>query len=150
MKTERSIDIAASPERVWSVMFEKLENTLQWHPTMSRIDFVGEQQSGAGTLIYMDERRQGRPRLVRMVCEVTEFEENRRHAFRQVFGTAAKSLDIVFTIEPTAIGCKLTASVDMVLPYWIIGKALLLVVGRSVSRKHWQRVLASVKRLAEA
>jgi carbon monoxide dehydrogenase subunit G len=150
MKIERSIEIAASPEKVWSMMFDKLENSLQWHPNVTKIESIGEQQSGVGTMMYIEEKLKGRLGLIKMVIEVTEVEENRKQAVHQVLGSAMKNLDVTYTLEPTAIGCRLTASVNMVFMCWIIDIILWLVAGKNISRKHWETVLANVKRLAEA
>ena len=51
MKIEKSIDIAASPEKLWPLLFKK-ENLLRWHPNAQEFDFIGDQNSGVGARFY--------------------------------------------------------------------------------------------------
>jgi len=145
MKVEKSIEIAAPPEKIWSLVTER-ENILQWHPRAQRFDFIGEQHSGVGATFYMVGKSDGR--LMRSVCEVTEWQENKKFAFREIWGMT-KKFDAAYTIEATETGSRLTMMWDTVMPYWIVGKIMLLLF-----RKQWvemtDQMLANVKRLAES
>ncbi len=61
-------------------MYGKPENRLQWHLNMTRLEFVGEKRSGMGNLYYFGERVGGR--LIKLLGEVSELEENKKFGFR--------------------------------------------------------------------
>jgi hypothetical protein len=56
MKKKESIDIAASSEKVWSLLV-KLENVFAIDRLVKRFDFVGEQHSGVGKMFYMVKKK---------------------------------------------------------------------------------------------
>jgi uncharacterized protein YndB with AHSA1/START domain len=145
MKVQGSIEIAAAPGKVWPVLTER-ENILQWAPRCERWDFVGEQRRGVGGMFYMVEKTGGR--LLRYLCEVTEWEENKKLVFRLVLGDV-KRLDGAFTIEATEAGSRFTSVYNVVLPWWIIGNIMGLFM-RKQMKKEAEGDLANVKRLAEA
>jgi hypothetical protein len=87
MKLEKSIDIAAPPENVWSVI-TKRENLFAVDRLIKKFDFVGEQPGGVGKMFYMEKETEGR--LIRSLCIFTEWEENRKFAFRQFLGGDVK------------------------------------------------------------
>jgi len=144
MKFERSIEIAAPPQKIWPLIFQP-ENLLQWHPRAQRFDFMCEQHSGVGATFYMEGKSDGG--VMRSVCEITEWQENKKFAFHEILGMT-KKFDAAFTIEATETGSRLTMLWDTVLPYWIIGKIMLLFF-----RKQWAKMtdqmLTNIKRLAE-
>jgi uncharacterized protein YndB with AHSA1/START domain len=144
MKVEKSINIKASPEKLWPLILKK-GNLLQWHPNAQEFDYIGEQNSGVGAKFYMVGKSNGRP--IKSVCEVTEWQENRRLVFREILGMT-KKFEIGFDIEPTETGSKLTMVWNTVMPYWIIGQIMLWTMG-----KQWlemtEKMLENIKKLAE-
>ena len=146
MKVQGSIEIAAQPEKIWSLLTER-ETILQWAPRVERWDFVGEQRSGVGGMFYMVEKVDGR--LYRYLCEVTEWDENRKLAFHQVLGDV-KRLDAAFTIEAIEVGSRFTLAYNAGLPYWIIGKIMEWLFMRKHMKKEVEGDLANVKSMAEA
>jgi len=145
MRVQGSIEISAAPEKVWPVLTER-ENILQWAPRCERWEYVSEQRGGVGSMFYMVEKTDGR--LFRYLCEVTEWEENKKLAFHQVLGDV-KRLDVAFTIEATETGSRFTLVYDVGLPYWIIGKIMGLFMCKQM-KKEAEGDLANIKRLAEA
>ena len=144
MKAENSIEIAAPPEKIWSLLTER-ENLLKWHPRAQTFDFIGEQRSGVGATFYMVGKSDGR--LMRSVCEITDWQENKKFAFHEILGMT-KKFDAAYNIEATETGSRLTMMCDTVMPYWIIGNIMLLFF-----RKQWvkttDQMLANIKSLAE-
>jgi len=144
MKAENSIEIAAPPEKIWSLLTER-ENLLKWHPRAQTFDFIGEQRSGVGATFYMVGKSDGR--LMRSVCEITDWQENKKFAFHEILGMT-KKFDAAYTIEATETGSRLTMMWDTVMPYWIIGSIMLLFF-----RKQWvemsDQMIANIKSLAE-
>ncbi|HJX69631.1 MAG TPA: SRPBCC family protein [Dehalococcoidia bacterium] len=145
MKAQGSIEIAAPPEKIWALL-TKRETMLQSFPWCERFDFVGEQRSGVGSMFYMVQKVDGRTE--RHLCEVTEWEENKKLAFHQVLGDV-KKLEVVFTIEATETGSRFALVYNATLPGWIIGKIIELFVGKRF-KKEAEEDLANIKRLAEA
>jgi len=144
MKVEKSIDIKTSPEKLWPLLVKK-ENIVKWHPNAQEFDFIGDKHSGVGAKFYMVGKSGGRP--MRSVCEITEWEENKRLGFREILGMT-KKFETRFTIEPTKTGSRLTQLWDTVMPYWIIGQIMLLLMS-----KQWvemtEKMLENIKNLAE-
>jgi len=147
MKLEESIDIAASPENIWPVI-TKRENIFAVDRLIKKFDFVGEQPSGVGTMFYMEKENEGR--LIRSLCIFTEWEKNRKLAFRQFLGGDVKGMQVSYTIEATKTGSKITLMHEVTMPYWIIGKIIELLVIRPVMEKVGPEVVANIKKLAEA
>jgi uncharacterized protein YndB with AHSA1/START domain len=75
MKIEKSIEIAAPPERIWPFFIDP-EKVLQWSITLRKFEFTGEQRHGAGTPLYIEEKAGGP--LMKMNFEITEWVENER------------------------------------------------------------------------
>ena len=145
MKLRESIDIAAPPEKVWSLM-AKRENAFAIDPLIKRYDFVGEQHSGVGTMLYMVKKTDGR--LIRSLIEYTKWDENEKFAFHQIMGDV-KKMEVEYTIKATETGSRLTLMHDVVMPYWIIGKIVGFFVARPIMKKAGPEVVANIKRLAE-
>ena len=144
MKVEKSIEIAASPEKLWPLL-TKRENLLKWHPSAQTFDFIGDQQSGVGATFYMVGKGDGR--LMRSVCEINEWQENKKFAFHEIWGMT-KKFEAEYIIYATKTGSRLTMIWDTVMPYWIIGQIMLLLF-----RKQWVKMtdemLVNIKKLAE-
>jgi len=147
MKLKESIAIAAPPENIWP-MIAKRENVSVVDPLVKRFDFVGEQHSGVETIFYMEKKTDGR--LIRSLCKFTEWEENKKLAFHQILGGDVKRMYVAYTIEPIERGSRLTLVHEVVMPYWIIGKIVELLVVQPVMKKVGPEVVANIKRLAEA
>ena len=48
MKVQKSIEIAAPPDKVWPFLIEP-EKILEWCITFLKLEYTGEQRSGVGT-----------------------------------------------------------------------------------------------------
>jgi len=144
MKVERSIEIGAPPEKVWPLIGEG-DNILRWHPNAERFDFVGEQHSGVGALFYMVGKQRGQ--AMSSLCEITEWRENEKMAFRQIMGMG--QFESAYTIEATGTGSRLIIAWEYVLPFWVLGMVMGLL-----TRKQWvdltDQMLRNIKGLAEA
>ena len=149
MKREASIEIAAPPEKVWSYLTER-EKVLQWAPAeglrVERFDWVGEQQSGVGATFYAVQKVDAR--IIRLLCEVTEWVEKEKFALHLILGDQ-KRHDENWAIQATESGSKLTLVLNIVLPYRVIGKIYGLFV-RGMIKRTVEKQLANLKKLAEA
>lgn len=146
MKVQKSIDIAAPPNRVWAFFIEP-EKVLQWCITFKKFEYTGNQRSGKGTPLYIEEEAGGR--LSKMQFEVTEWKENEKLALRMVSGGNYKSYEQCFSAEATPSGSKVSFMEEIILPYGVIGK-LIGAIAQGVSNATVDKMFAKLKVLAEA
>ncbi len=147
MKVQRSIEIAAPPEKIWPFLVEP-EKILKWFTLLEKFEYTGEQRSGVGTPFYYEEKSGSR--VMKFNYAVTEWVENERLAFSMTSGNFAKKDDQVWSIETTPSGSRFTLAEDFVMPWGIIGKIMgALFAGRQIG-KHLEEILANLKTLAEA
>ena len=146
MRVQRSIEIAAPPEKIWPFLVEP-EKILKWFTLLQKFEYTGEQRSGVGTTFYYEEKSGGR--LMKLNYKVTEWVKNEKLAFTMTSGSL-KTNDQVWSIEAMPSGSRFTLTEDVEMPWGIIGKIMdALFVGRIVG-KHLEEILANLKRLAEA
>jgi uncharacterized protein YndB with AHSA1/START domain len=119
MKIERSIAIAATPEHIWP-FFVDPERVLQWSITFKEFRFVGDQKSGAGTRLYIEEKASGP--LMKMDFEITEWMENERIRLKMISGAPLRSYEQLWTLTPTDSGTEFVFFEEIVFPLGIIGK----------------------------
>ena len=146
MKVQDSIEIAAPPERVWPFLVQP-ERILEWCLTFRRFEYTGNQQSGAGTTFYVEEKAGGP--LMKLNFAVREWEENRKLAFSMTSGTFVKGYEQTWSVDAAPTGSVFTFMEQVKLPFGVIGKAMELFAGRG-SAATVKKMLARLKSLAEA
>jgi carbon monoxide dehydrogenase subunit G len=110
-----SIDIAAPPDRVWSIM----RDVERWHEWTASI--TGIERLDDGPLRVGSRARVRQPKLPTNEFVVTALEEGRG------FTWESKSLGVRgighHSIEPTARGCRVTLGVDFRGPLaWVVSR----------------------------
>ncbi len=145
MKIQKSIEIAAPPEKIWPFLVEP-EKILKWCHTFKKFEYAGEKRSGVGIPVYIEEKAGGP--LMKLNFVVTEWAENKSFALNLTSGTSVKKYEIRSSIEPVTSGSRFTFMEDFKLPWGILGKFIELI-GKSTSEKHTKEMLASLKSLAE-
>ncbi len=146
MRVQRSIEIAAPPEKIWSFLVES-EKILKWCITFKKFEYTSEQRSGVGTPLYVEEKAGGP--LMKLNFAVTEWVENERLAFSMTSGTGVKGYEQRWIVEATPSGSRFTFTENVELPFGIIGK-LIGLVARFGSQANVGKMLAKLKSLAEA
>ena len=146
MKVQRSIEIAAPPERIWPFLVEP-EKILKWCITLQKFEYTGKQRSGVGTPFYFEEKAAGR--LMKLNFTVTEWVENEKLAFSMTSGNFAKGYEQRWTVKATPSGSRFTFMEQVELPYGIIGK-VIGVIGQRSSGATVEKMLAKLKSLVEA
>jgi len=146
MKVQRYIDIAAPPEKVWPFLVEP-EKILKWFNLLRKFEYTGEKRSGAGTTFYYEEKSSGQ--LMKLNYKVTEWAENRKIAFGVTSGSLKKD-DQVWSIETTPLGSRFTMFEDLEMPMGIFGKIIGALFGEKMIGKNIEKILANLKRMAEA
>ena len=146
MKIEKSIEIAAPPERIWPFFIDP-EKVLQWSITFREFTFTGEQRSGVGTPLYIEEKASG-PQM-KMNFIITEWVENERIRLKMTSGAPLKSYEQLWTLTPTDSRTQFTFFEEIVFPLGVIGK-LIGLVGQGSSNKLVNEMQAKLKSLVEA
>lgn len=146
MRVERSIAIAAAPEKIWPYLVEP-EKIMKWFTLLRKFEYTGEQKGGVGTPFYYEEK--SGPQLMKLYYVVTEWVENERLAFTMVSGPAKRD-DQIWSIEVIPSGSRFTLTEDYEMSWGVMGKLMeKLFVGRIIG-KHLEEILANMKSLAEA
>jgi uncharacterized protein YndB with AHSA1/START domain len=145
MKIEKSIEIAAPPERIWPYFIDP-EKILQWSITFKEFRFTGEQQRGVGALLFIEEKASGP--LMKMDFEIIEWVENERIRLKMISGAPLKSYEQLWTLEPTESGSVFTFFEEIVFPLGILGK-LIGFVGKGSSNKFVTEMQSKLKSLVE-
>ena len=96
MKAQGSIVINAPPEKIWPYLVEP-EKVLSWSSTYKKFEYVGDQHSGVGTRIYIEEKAGGP--LMKINFEAIEWEENKTLVLRMASGTGVKSYKQTYRME---------------------------------------------------
>ena len=146
MRVQRSIDIAAEPEKIWPFLVEP-EKILKWCITFQQFEYTGEKRNSVGTTFYLEEKAGPMP-LMKLNFVVTEWVENERLAFRMTSGSWLKSYEQGWTVRANPAGSRFTFIEDVELPLGIIGK-LIGVVGQLSSAATVKKMLVILKSLAE-
>ena len=146
MKVQKSIEIAAPPDKIWPFLIEP-EKILKWCITFLKFEYTGEQRSGVGTTFYLEEKAGGP--LMKLNFRITEWVENERVAFSMISGTFVKGYEQSWTVEATPSGSRFTFTEEVKLPYGIIGKIMGLFAQRG-SEATVGKMLSELKSLAEA
>jgi uncharacterized protein YndB with AHSA1/START domain len=146
MKVQRSIEIAAPPEKIWPCLIEP-EKILKWFNLLRKFEYTGDKRSGAGTTFYYEEKSSGQ--LMKLNYRVTEWVENKKLAFSVTSGSLKKD-DQVWSIEATPTGSQFTMFEDLDMPMGIIGKIIGALFGEMMIGKSMEKILANLKGLAEA
>ena len=146
MKVQKSIEIAAPPEKIWPFLVEP-EKILKWCSTFIKFEYTGQQRSGVDTPFYLEEKAGGP--LMKLNFRITEWVENERVAFSMISGNFVKGYEQSWTVEATPSGSRFTFMEEVKLPYGIIGKIMGLFAQRG-SEATVGKMLPKLKSLAEA
>lgn len=146
MKVQKSIEISANPEKIWPFLILP-EKVMQWCITFRKFEYTGDQRSGVGTPLYIEEQAGGG--LTKMKFEVTEWKENAKLALRMVSGANYGSYIQQFLLEPISSGSRFTFMEEIVLPYGVLGK-LIGIMAQRMSSATAEKMLTKLKSLAEA
>ena len=143
-----SLDIAANPEAVWSVVvgMDEWVEVIEAIETIERLD----DGDGFGIGTTWRETRTMFGKQATEVMEVTEYEEGVRYA------TSAESHGSKYfseiRVEPTEAGCVLSMSLRAE-PQTVLTKIMSVTVGRlfsGVTRKAFMKDLADIGAAAES
>jgi uncharacterized protein YndB with AHSA1/START domain len=145
MKVERSIEIAAPPEKVWPFMTEP-EKIMKWFDLLRKFEYTGDKRSGPGTTFYYEEKSGGQ--LMKLNYVVTDWKENNKLAFKVTSGSLKKD-DQVWSIEGTPTGSKFIMFEDVEMPFGPLGKVIGAVFGNRMIGGNIEKIMRNLKTLVE-
>ncbi len=146
MKAQESIDIAAPPAKIWPFLIDP-HKVMQWCITFRKFEYCGEQRSGAGAPVYIEE--DAGTGLTKMEFVVREWKENEKLALGMVSGANYRSYEQQLVLEPTPTGSRFTYGEEIVLPFGVLGR-LIGLAAEQMSRRTLRQMLVKLKALAEA
>jgi uncharacterized protein YndB with AHSA1/START domain len=140
-----SIEIDASPERVWAVV-EPVERHVDWMHDAVAIRFETDQTRGVGTRFLCD-TKVGPIELVDRM-EITEWRPGEAMGVRHtgiVTGTGT------FTLTPIDLGrrTRFTWAEELIFPWWLGGPIGAWIGGKLVMGAIWRRNLRGLARIVE-
>jgi uncharacterized membrane protein len=128
-RIERSINIVASPEKVWSMVF--WDKVPQWFSTVKRAEYITKFKDRVGAVAHVSGEAGGVK--TEWDAETTEWIENVKYAWRTTAGnfTGIGSM----RLSPLETGLKATFIMDYDLPYSFFGKIIdKLRVSKEIDR----------------
>ncbi len=143
---EQTVDIAASPETVWSIIADP-----SYVPKLAPDILSNEVDPPGLATVGQKSRSTGKiaGRKVEVFTEVTEVQPNRKLVFSQRPGGLFKSFSVNITLEPTKKGTRATQQFRFEPSMGYLGKALSsLLVNRAV-KKNATAFLKNTKEIAE-
>jgi len=143
-RAEGRIDIAAPAKVVWRWIVEP-EKYLVWNTDFTEYTIVDATEEKVGTTLHMVGVKGGA--AIRLDCVVTEYVEQERYSFR---GTSKEGTEIegVFTLGPTAEGCRVSFEEELTLP-GIKGKIIEALFLKKAKMKNIEESLQKLKEAVE-
>jgi len=140
-----SIELAASPARVWEVV-EPVERHIDWMADAVAIRFTNSQTRGVGTTFDCD-TKVGPIKLTDRM-EITEWVPEQSMGVKHVGIVTGTG---VFTITPLGNGSNssFTWSEKLTFPWWLGGPIGEVIGGNIVMKAIWRRNLKKLKALVE-
>jgi len=144
MKLQRSVEIAAPPEKIWPYLVEP-EKIIKWFTFLKKFEYTSKRCGGVGTTFYYEEK--SGPMLMKLHYKVTEWLENKRFAFKLSSGSVKKD-DQVWMLEATPAGSRFTMTEEIEMPWGIIGKALDKMLAGMMG-KNLEKIIGNLKNVVE-
>ena len=131
-KLTKSIEIEASPEKVFAFMIDS-EKMNEINKGFTEIEYTSKGPVGVGTTMHIVSAVGGAHGEWDM--EVTEFVKNEK-VVQCTIGAGKFKGSFSWTYEPTAKGTKVTFCMDYKLPYSVLGKLVdKLKVGKDLEKE---------------
>lgn len=138
MRSETSISIAATPERVWAVM-QDVERWPEWTPTMTGVQRLDEGEFKVGSRVKIKQ-----PKFPSVVWTVTSLEPGRGFEW-QARSPGSNNVGI-HRIEPEGEGSRVTLAVEQA---GLFSPLLALFYG-GVTRRYIRQEAEGLKQRCEA
>lgn len=143
---ERSIQIAASPDVVWTCLTHP-NYIKQWWTALREYNYASEKQSGVGMTFVIEEKIGMGPPL-KIKFEISKWTKLDQIAFKMVSGTGAKTYDISWTLESIDNGTLFNYVEQLKLSNGFMDRVWGML-GRRSGMDHIADYLDNLKTLAE-
>ena len=143
MSIQRSVEIAAPPEKIWPYLVEP-DKIMKWFTFLKKFEYTGG-CGGVGTKFYYEEK--SGPQIMKLHYEITEWVENERLAFKLTSGFPKKD-DQMWALEAMPSGSRFTLTEDFEIPWGIIGKLLDKLLAGTIG-KGVGEILGNLKKVVE-
>jgi uncharacterized protein YndB with AHSA1/START domain len=140
-KLTKSIEIEASPEKVFAFIIDDKKMS---EAGSVKVETTSEGPFGVGTTRHFVGAAGPKYDM-----QITEFVKNKKIALHTI-GASKFKMTVLWTLEPTAKGTKLTNSMDYELPYSLLGKLVDKVRVGKLIEKQQSQTLENVKKALEA
>lgn len=144
---EKSIQIAASPEEVWTCLTHPTW-IQKWWTALREYHYASELQSGLG-MIFVVEEKIGMGPLLKSEFEVTRWKKLEQIMFKMKSGTGAKNYEVSWTLEAVEGGTLFTYVEHLTLSTGLMDK-VWDKLGRHSSLGRIEGYLRNLKALAES
>jgi len=143
-KVEKSIEINASPEKVWAmVQWEKLP---KWHTEFTKVEYTSKDKANkVGSTFHMTGEVAGMKSEADL--EITEVIENEKESWRSTSGNMTGFGFISLSL--TEAGTKVTQVIDYELPYSVLGKLIDKLRVHKAMDKSYEVALKKLKDIME-
>ena len=145
MKVEKSIEISASPEKIWPFLVDPAK-IVMWFDSFKKCEYTNEKHSGAGTTYYVEEKVPGPLRKINF--EAIIWDENERLTLKMTSGKNINSYEIRWNLKISQSGTIFHFVEDVGMPFGIIGK-FLGIMGQRTADKMVEGMLSKLKNLSE-
>ena len=145
MKVEKSIEISATPDKVWPFLVEP-NKIMKWFDTFKKCEYANDKHTGVGAAYYVEEKVPGPLRKINF--DVKNWNENENLVLEMSSGKNVNSYEIRWNLEPTESGTAFHFVEEIGMPFGIIGK-LLGVIGQGTADKMVEDMLNKLKNLSE-
>ncbi len=144
---ERSIQIAAKPEDVWTCLTHP--NLIQkWWTALREYDYTSEKQSGVG-MTFVVEEKIGMGPLLKIKFKVSKWDKPEQIAFEMVSGSRVENYEISWTLEPAEGGTLFNYVEHLKLTSSLMDKVWRML-GKRSGMAHIETYLQNLKALAES
>jgi uncharacterized protein YndB with AHSA1/START domain len=140
-KIERSIEINASPEKIWSMI--QWDRTPEWYAPWTKVEWTSKEKDKVGSTVHITVELDVKTELD---CETTEIVENEKVAFRSIGKNPTTGFH---SLTPTNGGTTVTLGATYELPYSVLGKLIDKVHTRKIMEKSFEVGLKKLKDIVE-
>ena len=145
MKVEKSIQISATPEKIWPFLVQP-EKVVTWFDSFKKCEYTSEKHSGIGTGYYVEEKVPGPLRKINF--KVVNWDENKRLTLKMASGKNVSSYEIRWSLEEAPPTTTFHFVEDVGMPFGIVGK-ILGKIGQGTADKMVESMLIKLKKLSE-
>lgn len=142
-RIEKSIEINAPPEKVWS--FINWDNVPNLYESVKKVEWTSKEHNQVGATLHFTSEFAGVKGEAD--AEITEWIENQKASWRTTSGNPT----IIYTasVEPISVGTKATFAADYEMPYSIFGKIIDKLRVHKAMEKDGENALKKLKAMAE-